>query len=182
MSTGAPNEQTAGSPEPDIPGRHLHWRLLLRRPELLRRGSLIALFSVVGPGVLAGLSDDDPADITTSMSRSDLVDFERGSRNFRIFTVVRLAGALEIGFAELLAGVTSWHIRRSRRRNSCRGRDRPKPNATACLCDSGGKGAQNGRSPKRWTWREPRSARMSANFAMREKIFPIVGRRAPGRT
>jgi len=46
-----------------------------------------------------------------SMSRSDLVNFERGSRNFRIFTVVRLAGALEIGFAELLAGVASWHIR-----------------------------------------------------------------------
>jgi hypothetical protein len=41
--------------------------------------------------------------------------------------------------------------------------------------------SQNRRSPKRWTWREPRSARMSANFAMREKIFPIVGRRAPGR-
>ena len=65
MSTGEPNEQAAGSPEPDIPGRHLHWRLLLRRPELLRRGSLIALFAVVGPGVLAGLSDDDPAGITT---------------------------------------------------------------------------------------------------------------------
>lgn len=46
-----------------------------------------------------------------SMSRGDLVDFERGARNFRIFTVVRLAGALEIGFAELLAGVASWHIR-----------------------------------------------------------------------
>lgn len=46
-----------------------------------------------------------------SMSRGDLVDFERGTRNFRIFTVVRLAGALEIGFAELLAGVASWHIR-----------------------------------------------------------------------
>lgn len=45
------------------------------------------------------------------MSRGDLVDFERGTRNFRIFTVVRLAGALEIGFAELLAGVASWHIR-----------------------------------------------------------------------
>jgi hypothetical protein len=65
LSTGEPNEQAAGSPEPDIPGRHLHWRLLLRRSELLRRGSLIALFAVVGPGVLAGLSDDDPAGITT---------------------------------------------------------------------------------------------------------------------
>jgi transcriptional regulator with XRE-family HTH domain len=46
-----------------------------------------------------------------SMSRGDLVDFERGARNFRIFTVVRLAGALEIGFDELFAGVASWHIR-----------------------------------------------------------------------
>jgi transcriptional regulator with XRE-family HTH domain len=46
-----------------------------------------------------------------SMSRGDLVDFERGSRNFRIFTVVRIAGALEIGFDELLAGVASWHSR-----------------------------------------------------------------------
>lgn len=46
-----------------------------------------------------------------SMSRSDLVDFERGARNFRIFTVVRIAGALEIDFAELFAGVADWHIR-----------------------------------------------------------------------
>ncbi len=65
LSTGAPNEQAAGSHEPDLPGRHLHWRLLRRRPDLLRRGSLVALFAVVGPGVLAGLSDDDPAGITT---------------------------------------------------------------------------------------------------------------------
>lgn len=46
-----------------------------------------------------------------SMSRGDLVDFERGARNFRIFTLVRLAGALEIGFAELFAGVVDCHIR-----------------------------------------------------------------------
>jgi NRAMP (natural resistance-associated macrophage protein)-like metal ion transporter len=32
---------------------------------LLRAGSVAALFAVVGPGVLAGLSDDDPAGITT---------------------------------------------------------------------------------------------------------------------
>jgi Mn2+/Fe2+ NRAMP family transporter len=38
---------------------------LRRRRHLLRRGSLVALFAVVGPGVLAGLSDDDPAGITT---------------------------------------------------------------------------------------------------------------------
>jgi NRAMP (natural resistance-associated macrophage protein)-like metal ion transporter len=32
---------------------------------LLRAGGVAALFAVVGPGVLAGLSDDDPAGITT---------------------------------------------------------------------------------------------------------------------
>jgi NRAMP (natural resistance-associated macrophage protein)-like metal ion transporter len=47
------------------PGRHLHWQLVRRRPHLLRRGTLAALLVVVGPGVLAGLSDDDPAGITT---------------------------------------------------------------------------------------------------------------------
>jgi transcriptional regulator with XRE-family HTH domain len=46
-----------------------------------------------------------------AMSRGDLVDFESGSRNFRIFTVVRIAGALEVGFDELFAGVANWHIR-----------------------------------------------------------------------
>src|SRR6187455_1081101 len=32
---------------------------------VLRRSALLALAAVVGPGVLAGLSDDDPAGITT---------------------------------------------------------------------------------------------------------------------
>lgn len=66
LSSGAPTEQAPRrSHRPRIPGRHLHWHLLLRRPHLLRLGSLAALFAVVGPGVLAGLSDDDPAGITT---------------------------------------------------------------------------------------------------------------------
>ncbi len=47
------------------PGRHLHWHLTRRRPVLLRAGGIAALLAVVGPGVLAGLSDDDPAGITT---------------------------------------------------------------------------------------------------------------------
>jgi NRAMP (natural resistance-associated macrophage protein)-like metal ion transporter len=47
------------------PGRHLHWHLTRRRPHLLRLGGLAALLAVVGPGILAGLSDDDPAGITT---------------------------------------------------------------------------------------------------------------------
>jgi NRAMP (natural resistance-associated macrophage protein)-like metal ion transporter len=47
------------------PGRHLHWHLIRRRRRLLRAGGAAALLAVVGPGVLAGLSDDDPAGITT---------------------------------------------------------------------------------------------------------------------
>jgi NRAMP (natural resistance-associated macrophage protein)-like metal ion transporter len=47
------------------PGRHLHWHLTRRRKQLLRGGGLAALLAVVGPGLLAGLSDDDPAGITT---------------------------------------------------------------------------------------------------------------------
>ncbi len=47
------------------PGRHLHWHLTRRRRALLRTGGLAALLAVVGPGLLAGLSDDDPAGITT---------------------------------------------------------------------------------------------------------------------
>jgi len=52
-------------PRPHHPGRHTHWRLARRRRRLLRAGGLAALLAVVGPGVLAGLSDDDPAGITT---------------------------------------------------------------------------------------------------------------------
>jgi NRAMP (natural resistance-associated macrophage protein)-like metal ion transporter len=47
------------------PGRHTHWRLARRRHLLLRGGTAAALLAVVGPGLLAGLSDDDPAGITT---------------------------------------------------------------------------------------------------------------------
>ena len=47
------------------PGRHTHWRLARHRGRLLRGGGLAALLAVVGPGLLAGLSDDDPAGITT---------------------------------------------------------------------------------------------------------------------
>ena len=48
-----------------FPGRHLHGRIVHRRHALLRVGGLAALLAVVGPGLLAGLSDDDPAGITT---------------------------------------------------------------------------------------------------------------------
>ncbi len=47
------------------PGRHTHWRLARRRRLLLRGGMVATLLAVVGPGVLAGLSDDDPAGIAT---------------------------------------------------------------------------------------------------------------------
>jgi len=47
------------------PGRHTHWRIARRRHLLLRGGTVAALLAVVGPGLLAGLSDDDPAGITT---------------------------------------------------------------------------------------------------------------------
>ena len=47
------------------PGRHTHWRLARRRHLLLRGGTAAALLAVVGPGLLAGLSDDDPAGIAT---------------------------------------------------------------------------------------------------------------------
>jgi NRAMP (natural resistance-associated macrophage protein)-like metal ion transporter len=47
------------------PGRHTHWRIARRRHLLLRGGTAAALLAVVGPGLLAGLSDDDPAGITT---------------------------------------------------------------------------------------------------------------------
>src|SRR3954467_3415172 len=47
------------------PSRHLHAWLLRHRPALLGAGYTGALFAVVGPGILAGLSDDDPAGITT---------------------------------------------------------------------------------------------------------------------
>ena len=44
-------------------GRHVHERVRSRRTA--RVGGIAALFAVVGPGVLAGLSDDDPPGITT---------------------------------------------------------------------------------------------------------------------
>ena len=48
-----------------VPGRHLHGRIVRHRHRLLRAGGLAALLAVLGPGLLAGLSDDDPAGITT---------------------------------------------------------------------------------------------------------------------
>jgi NRAMP (natural resistance-associated macrophage protein)-like metal ion transporter len=47
------------------PGRRLHGHLTRRRHLLVRGGGIAALLAVVGPGLLAGLSDDDPAGIAT---------------------------------------------------------------------------------------------------------------------
>jgi len=54
-------------PQPRYPAsaRHLRWSIIRRRHLLLRGGGLAALLAVIGPGILAGLSDDDPAGITT---------------------------------------------------------------------------------------------------------------------
>jgi Mn2+/Fe2+ NRAMP family transporter len=57
MSTHAGGRRT--------PGRHLHWHITRRRQALLGVGGLATMLAVVGPGVLAGLSDDDPAGIAT---------------------------------------------------------------------------------------------------------------------
>jgi transcriptional regulator with XRE-family HTH domain len=46
-----------------------------------------------------------------AMGRSEIEDFERWDRNFRVFTVVRVAGALGIEFSELFAGVGNWYVR-----------------------------------------------------------------------
>jgi len=46
-----------------------------------------------------------------AMSRGDVVDFEQGSRNFRIFAAVRLAGALGVDPADLFSQVGDWYVR-----------------------------------------------------------------------
>ncbi|HET8862160.1 MAG TPA: helix-turn-helix domain-containing protein [Solirubrobacterales bacterium] len=46
-----------------------------------------------------------------SIDRNDVVDFEGGNRNFRVFTAVRLAGALRVDIAELFSGVADWYVR-----------------------------------------------------------------------
>lgn len=65
MKLGRETTRGGGAPKGHHPGRHTHWRLARRRHQFLRGGGLAALLAVVGPGVLAGLSDDDPAGITT---------------------------------------------------------------------------------------------------------------------
>jgi transcriptional regulator with XRE-family HTH domain len=46
-----------------------------------------------------------------AMCRGDVVDFEHGSRNFRIFAAVKLAGALGVDLVDLFSGVEDWYVR-----------------------------------------------------------------------
>ena len=70
----------------------------LRRPHLYRRAGLVALAAVVGPGVLAGLSDDDPPGITTySVLGADF--------GYRLLWVLVLSTATLIVFHLLAARV-----------------------------------------------------------------------------
>jgi NRAMP (natural resistance-associated macrophage protein)-like metal ion transporter len=76
------------------PGRHTHWRVASRRRRLLRGGGVAALLAVVGPGVLAGLSDDDPAGITTY----SILGAEYG---YELLWVLALSTAALVVFHEL---------------------------------------------------------------------------------
>ncbi|HWJ42525.1 MAG TPA: divalent metal cation transporter, partial [Solirubrobacterales bacterium] len=80
------------------PGRHTHWRLARRRHLLLRGGTAAALLAVVGPGLLAGLSDDDPAGITTYSILGAKYGYE-------LLWVLSLSTAALIVFHELGVGL-----------------------------------------------------------------------------
>jgi Mn2+/Fe2+ NRAMP family transporter len=68
----------------------------LRRPHLYRRQSAAALAAVIGPGILAGLSDDDPPGIATySVLGTDF--------GYQLLWVLVLATATLVVFHELAA-------------------------------------------------------------------------------
>jgi NRAMP (natural resistance-associated macrophage protein)-like metal ion transporter len=76
---------------PHLAIRHPHRALARRRGHRLR---FVALLAVVGPGLLAGLSDDDPAGITTySILGADF--------GYRLLWVLALSTAALIVFHEL---------------------------------------------------------------------------------
>jgi NRAMP (natural resistance-associated macrophage protein)-like metal ion transporter len=75
-------------------GRAPHEQLARRRRVRPQRFSLVALLAVVGPGVLAGLSDDDPAGITTySILGADY--------GYRLLWVLTISTAALVVFHEL---------------------------------------------------------------------------------
>jgi Mn2+/Fe2+ NRAMP family transporter len=72
------------------------FRSYLRRPHLSRRQTAVALAAVIGPGILAGLSDDDPPGITTySVLGADF--------GYQLLWVLLLATATLVVFHELAA-------------------------------------------------------------------------------
>ena len=84
------------------PGRHTHWRVARRRHLLLRGGTAAALIAVIGPGLLAGLSDDDPAGITTYSILGAKYGYE-------LLWVLALSTAALIVFHELVHALEDQH-------------------------------------------------------------------------
>src|SRR4051794_4597442 len=96
MATRAGRDAAAPHPRRAPPGRHWHRRLVHRRRHLLRRGSLAALLAVLGPGILAGLSDDDPAGITTY----SILGADHG---YRLLWVLAVSTVALVAFHDLAA-------------------------------------------------------------------------------
>ncbi|MDO9352332.1 MAG: divalent metal cation transporter [Solirubrobacteraceae bacterium] len=88
--------QTTPRPAPRTrrPGRGLAHRIARRRSQTIRAGSSVTLFAVLGPGLLAGLSDDDPAGITTY----SLLGADYG---YRLLWVLALSTVALVVFHEL---------------------------------------------------------------------------------
>ena len=86
------------NPRPRRPRPHLVLRGPHRRLAALRgrRGGALALVAVLGPGLLAGLSDDDPAGITTY----SILGADHG---YRLLWVLALSTAALVCFHELAA-------------------------------------------------------------------------------
>lgn len=57
-----------------------------------------------------GFSQQALAD-RASMGRTEVGDFERGKRDFRLFSAVRIAGALQVDIAELFSALVDWYVR-----------------------------------------------------------------------
>ena len=57
-----------------------------------------------------GFSQQALAD-RAGMSRSEIGDFECGKRDFRLFSAVRIASALEVDIAELFSALVDWYVR-----------------------------------------------------------------------
>ena len=86
-------------PRPHLVVRHPHRALGALRG---RRAGLLALAAVLGPGLLAGLSDDDPAGITTySILGADY--------GYRLLWVLALSTLALIVFHEVAARIGRGH-------------------------------------------------------------------------